>query len=239
MSANPSDKSHVAEPGNASAAPSPSEANPAAPAAAAWEEPVAVASPTVSAGVLSAEEIAAMHGVIEKLNAENTDLRDKMLRLAAEMENLRKRTEREKQDTAKYAISKFAKDVVTIADNVQLAIKAVPVEAAASDPALRTFLDGVEMTERELLIVLERNGISRLDPKGQMFDPNKHQAMTEVENPAVPHGTVVEVYQQGFLIEDRVLRPALVVVARGGAKGQKPAGEAGQEASSETPGAAG
>jgi len=155
---------------------------------------------------------------LEALVAENSEMRDRLLRTMADMENLRRRTEREKSDTARYAISNFARDVLTVGDNLRRTIEHVPAEAAAQDPALKSFLDGVELTERELLNVLERHGVTRIDPVGQRFDPNCHQAMYEVPNPDVPEGTVVDVMQAGYVIGDRCLRPALVAVAKGGAK---------------------
>jgi molecular chaperone GrpE len=156
------------------------------------------------------------------LIAENSDMRDRLLRTMADMENLRRRTEREKADTARYAISNFARDVLTVGDNLRRTIEHVPADAAAQDPALKSFLDGVELTERELLNVLERHGVTRIDPVGQRFDPNCHQAMYEVQNPDVPEGTVVDVMQAGYVIGDRCLRPALVAVAKGGAKQAAP-----------------
>jgi molecular chaperone GrpE len=155
---------------------------------------------------------------LNDLLAENAEMRDRLLRTMADMENLRRRTEREKADTARYAISNFARDVLTVGDNLKRTIEHVPAEAAAQDPALKTFLDGVEITERELLNVLERHGVTRIEPLGQRFDPNCHQAMFEVQNPDVPEGTVVDVMQAGYTIGDRCLRPALVAVAKGGAK---------------------
>lgn len=152
------------------------------------------------------------------LEAQINDLTDRLLRAHAEMENLRKRTERDKEDMAKYAISKFAREVVGIGDNLQRAIAAVPAGAAEEDPALKALVDGVSMTEREFLNVLERHGIQRLDPAGEPFNPHLHQAMTEIEDKEVAPGTVVQVYQPGYVIEDRVLRPAMVVVAKGGQK---------------------
>ena len=152
------------------------------------------------------------------LVAENSDMRDRLLRTMADMENLRRRTEREKADTARYAISNFARDVLTVGDNLRRTIEHVPTEAASEDPALKSFLDGVELTERELLNVLERHGVTRIEPLGARFDPNCHQAMYEVQNPDVPEGTVVDVMQAGYVIGDRCLRPALVAVAKGGAK---------------------
>ncbi len=160
-------------------------------------------------------------GALEALRQENAELKDRLLRAAAEMDNLRKRTERDKTDTAKYAISNFARDVLTVADNIQRAIDHVPEDAAEQDPALKSFRDGIDVTERELLKVMERHGITRLDPKGERFDPNCHQAMFEVPNAEVPSGTVLEVVQAGYVIADRVLRPAMVGVAKGGPKAAK------------------
>jgi len=157
-------------------------------------------------------------GEIEAMMAENADMRDPLLRTMADMENLRKRTEREKSDTARYAISSFARDVLTVGDNLRRTVEHVPPDAAAQDPALKSFLDGVELTERELLNVLERHGVTRIDPLGARFDPNFHQAMYEVEKNDVPEGTVVDVMQGGYTIGERCLRPALVAVAKGGPK---------------------
>jgi molecular chaperone GrpE len=159
---------------------------------------------------------------LDALLAENAEMRDRLLRTMADMENLRRRTEREKADTARYAISNFARDVLTVGDNLKRTIDHVPQEAAAQDPALKSFLEGVELTERELLNVLERHGVTRIDPLGARFDPNCHQAMYEVQKADVPEGTVVEVMQEGYVIGDRCLRPALVAVAKGGAKPTKP-----------------
>jgi molecular chaperone GrpE len=161
------------------------------------------------------------------LVAENSDMRDRLLRTMADMENLRRRTEREKADTARYAISNFARDVLTVGDNLRRTIEHVPADAAAQDPALKSFLDGVELTERELLNVLERHGVTRIDPIGQRFDPNCHQAMYEVQNPDVPEGTVVDVMQAGYVIGDRCLRPALVAVAKGATKQTTPSQQPG------------
>ncbi len=164
----------------------------------------------------------------DALAVENAELRDRLLRAMAEMENLRRRTEREKADTARYAISNFARDVLTIGDNLKRTVDHVPAEAAAQDPALKSFLEGVELTERELLNVLERHGVTRIEPLGQRFDPNTQQAMYEVPNPDVPEGTVVDVMQAGYTIGDRCLRPALVAVAKGGGKASDGNGQSGQ-----------
>lgn len=153
------------------------------------------------------------------LEAENAKLKDQLLRTLAEMENLRRRTDREVKDASQYAISNFARDVLTVGDNLRRAIETVSEEARASaDPVLTGLLDGVEMTERDMLKVMEKNGIGRIDPAGERFDPNMHQAMFEVPDPTVASGTVVQVMQAGYKIGDRVLRPALVGVAKGGPK---------------------
>jgi molecular chaperone GrpE len=158
-------------------------------------------------------------GSVEALTKEATEARDKMLRTLAEMENLRKRTTREVADARMYGITGFARDVLDIADNLQRALDAVPAEArAAADPGLKSLMEGVELTERSLLNALEKNGVKKFDPAGQKFDPNFQQAMFEVPDPSVPAGTVVQVIQAGFMIGERVLRPALVGVSKGGAK---------------------
>src|SRR5690242_21039016 len=158
-------------------------------------------------------------GSAEALAKEAAESRDKMLRTLAEMENLRKRTTREVADARAYGISGFARDILDIADNLQRALDAVPAEAkAAADPGLKALIEGVELTERSLLNALEKNGVKKLDPSGGKFDPNFHQAMFEVPDPSVPAGTVVQVVQAGYTIGDRVLRPALVGVSKGGAK---------------------
>ena len=149
--------------------------------------------------------------------------RDKMLRTLAEMENLRKRTQREVADARTYGITGFARDVLDIADNLQRALDAVPAEAkAAADPGLKALIEGVELTERSLLNALEKNGVKKFDPSGEKFDPNFQQAMYEVPDPSVPAGTVVQVVQAGYMIGERVLRPALVAVSKGGAKATPP-----------------
>lgn len=155
---------------------------------------------------------------IAALAGEVADLKDRLLRAHAEMDNIRKRSEREKTETLKYAVSKFAHDILTVGDNFQRAIDAVPAQAAEKDPVLKSFLDGVTMTERELLNVLERHGIRRMQAHNEPFNPHQHQAVMETHNAEVPSGTVVQVLQAGYMIEDRVLRPAMVIVAKGGPK---------------------
>ncbi|MCK5931078.1 MAG: nucleotide exchange factor GrpE [Fulvimarina manganoxydans] len=156
---------------------------------------------------------------IAELEAENADVKDRLLRLAADMENLRRRTEREVKDARTYAVTSFAREMLSVADNLRRAIDAVPDEARESgDSGMTSLIEGVEMTERGLLASLEKNGVKKLEPEGQKFDPNFHQAMFEVPNPNVPANTVVQVVQAGYAIGDRVLRPAMVGVAKGGPK---------------------
>ena len=158
-------------------------------------------------------------GSVELLHQEATEARDKMLRTLAEMENLRKRTAREVSDARTYGITGFARDVLDIADNLQRALDAIPAEAReTADAGIKAFIEGVELTERSLLNTLEKNGVKKFDPSGEKFDPNFQQAMYEVPDPSVPSGTVVQVVQAGFMIGERVLRPALVAVSKGGAK---------------------
>jgi molecular chaperone GrpE len=150
---------------------------------------------------------------------ESAELKDKVLRTLAEMENLRRRTEREVADARTYGIASFARDVLGIADNMQRALDAAQQELSGStDPGVKTLLEGVELTERELLKALERNGVKRFDPQGEKFDPNLHQAMYEVPDESVPSGMVMQVIQPGYMIGERMLRPALVAVSKGGSK---------------------
>ena len=163
-------------------------------------------------------------GSAEALAKELAEARDKMLRTLAEMENLRQRTRREVSDAKTYGITGFARDVLDIADNLQRALDAVPSETrAAADPGLKSLIEGVELTERSLLNALEKNGVKKFDPTGEKFDPNFQQAMYEVPDPSVPAGTVLQVVQAGYMIGERVLRPALVAVSKGGAKMATPA----------------
>ncbi|MCL4766755.1 MAG: nucleotide exchange factor GrpE [Hyphomicrobiaceae bacterium] len=170
----------------------------------------------------SRDEAADAEAGAAELESQVANLTDRLLRAHAEMDNIRKRAEREKADASRYAISRFAGDIAVLGDNFQRAASAVPAGAAEQNPTLRSLLDGVMMMEREFLNVLERYGVRRIDPAGQPFNPHLHQAVMEQQNPEVPSGTVVQVFQPGYTIEDRVLRPAMVVVAKGGARQQPP-----------------
>ena len=163
------------------------------------------------------------------LAREVADLKDRLLRTLAEMENLRRRTEREIADSRQYAVASFARDLLGVADNMQRALGTLSADFRdQADPVVKSHIEGVELTERELLKVMERHGIRKFDPQGQKFDPNLHQAMMQVPDPRVPDGTVVQVMQPGYMIGERVLRPALVGVSKGGPK----AGPANENATS-------
>jgi molecular chaperone GrpE len=159
---------------------------------------------------------------VELLEAELSDHKDRLLRALAETENVRRRGQREREDAQKFAVSGFARDLLTVADNLRRALDSLPA-GDIRDERTQSLLDGVAATERELLAVFERNGMRRVDPKGERFDHNFHQAIFEVENTGRPAGTVVEVLQPGYVLHDRLLRPAMVGVA----KGEPRSGEAG------------
>ncbi|MBM3571678.1 MAG: nucleotide exchange factor GrpE, partial [Alphaproteobacteria bacterium] len=152
------------------------------------------------------------------LEAEVAKLKDQLLRALADTENMRRRAEREKEDTSKYAVGRLAGDIVPAADNLRRALDSIPAEAKSADGPLKTLVAGIELTERELLGALAKHGIQKVEPLGEKFDYNRHQAMFEVENTGKPAGTVVQVLQAGYVIHDRLLRPALVGVAKGGAE---------------------
>ena len=165
------------------------------------------------------EAAAAAPKASTSLDRELADTRDRLLRTLADMENMRKRTEREVADARVYGISAFARDILGVADNMHRAMQALDDELRAkADDSMKALLDGVELTERELMNVLEKHGVKKIEPLNQKFDPNRHQAMFEVEDASVASGTVVQVMQAGYLIGERVLRPALVAVSKGGAK---------------------
>jgi molecular chaperone GrpE len=154
---------------------------------------------------------------VATLEAQVAELRDRFLRAVAESDNIRKRAEKDVADARSYGITAFARDVLTVADNLARTIEHVSAEARASaDPSLKALLDGVELTERDLQMILQKNGVKPINPMGEKFDPHFHQAMFEVPDSGRPHGTVVQVVQPGYAIGERVLRPAMVGVAKGG-----------------------
>ena len=152
----------------------------------------------------------------EEAEASAAEAKERALRAAAEMENLRRRTQREVADAKSFSVSNFARDMLDVADNLQRALDAVP--EGSDDPALKGLKEGVEMTARTLDRTLEKHGVRKLAPEGEKFDPNFHQAMFKVPNPDVPNNSVVQVVQPGYAIGPRVLRPAMVGVAEGGPK---------------------
>jgi molecular chaperone GrpE len=155
--------------------------------------------------------------VLEALKAENESLKDQRLRALAEVENVRRRADKEKADANLYAVTKFARDMLGIADNFARALAAVPAGVRdAADPALKAVLDGIEATDRQLLQTLERYGVKAVDTADGKFDPNLHQAIAEVPGNGKPGGAIVDVVQTGFMIGERLLRPAMVTVARKG-----------------------
>ncbi len=167
---------------------------------------------------------------IAQLEAEKDQLRDQVLRTAAEMDNLRKRTEREVSDTRSYAIAGFARDMLVATDNLSRALMVIPAELRENaDGTLKSLIEGIEMTEREMQRLLQKNGVTPIVAEGEKFDPHRHQAMFEVPDASVPEGTVVQVVQTGYAIGERVLRPAMVGVAKGGNKpAPKPDAEPGE-----------
>ena len=148
------------------------------------------------------------------LEAEVAALNDKLLRALAEGENLRRRAQREREDTARFAIAGFARDVLAVADNLGRALEALPADARTGDGPLAPFVEGVELTERELQSVFERHGVQKIDPLGQPFDHNLHEAMYEVPTRDAPPGTVVQVVEPGYVLNGRLLRAARVGVAK-------------------------
>ncbi|HTC83256.1 MAG TPA: nucleotide exchange factor GrpE [Rhizomicrobium sp.] len=158
---------------------------------------------------------AAEFAVLEALKAEVESLKDQRLRALAEVENVRRRAEKERADASQYAVTKFARDMLGIADNFARALAAVPADIrAAADPQVKAVLDGVEATDRQLLQTLERYGVKAVDTSDGKFDPNLHQAIAEVPGNGKPPGSIVDVVQAGFTIGDRLLRPAMVTVAK-------------------------
>lgn len=202
-----------------------------------FEPEAELATPDPQAGEMAAAEQAASAGFsnpfeflnaeLEKSEVDKAELKDRLVRMAAEMENLRKRTSRDIADAREYSIAGFAREMLAVSDNLRRALEAIPHEARdAGDAGFKGLIDGVDLTERSMLQALEKSGVKRISPKGERFDAHFHQAMFEVQNPDVPHNTVLEVIQDGYVIGDRMLRPAIVGVSRGGLKTAKLAAEA-------------
>ncbi len=168
---------------------------------------------------LAPEQVPEAADPLAETQRQAADFKDKLLRTLAEMENLRKRTEREVADTRTYAIASFARDVLAVADNMHRALDAIGDELRQSaEGKVKALVEGVDLTERELMKILERNGVRKFSPQGEKFDPNLHQAMYEVPNSDAAPGTVAQVIQAGYMLGERVLRPALVAIAKAAPK---------------------
>jgi len=167
---------------------------------------------------LSEEELQAAR--IQELEKETNNLKERLLRAIADTENLRRRSEREKKDASQYAVTGFARDILSISDTLSRTVATVTDELKSTE-TFKPFIEGVEMADREVLAVFERQGIKKITPDGEKFDHNFHQAMFEIENLDVPPGTILQVVQPGYVLKDRLLRPAMVGVAKGGKKNVK------------------
>lgn len=164
----------------------------------------------------------------EVLAAELADAQDKVLRALAEVENVRRRAQRDKEDATRYAIAGFARDMVGVADNLRRALDSITPQARAASEGLNALAVGVEMTESAMLAALERNGVKPIDAVGQPFDANRHEALFEIPDDTKPAGTVLQVMERGYMLRDRLLRPAKVGIAKGGPRAEPrpdPAGE--------------
>jgi molecular chaperone GrpE len=164
------------------------------------------------------ESAADWQRLVEQLQAEKADLQDKQLRALAEAQNVRRRAQQDVEKERKFGIERFARDVLSVADNIGRALSALPADLEAVDPAVRNVVIGIQATERELQSVLERHGVTRVEALGKPFNAEFHQAMMEVEDPSVPSGTVVQELAPGYLIAGRLLRAAMVGVSKGGPK---------------------
>lgn len=180
--------------------------------------PTEAGTPEQPAEAAAAAETVEKPAEVAALEAEVARLKNEVLYAKADTENVRRRLEQQAEDRGKYAVANFAKDVLSVADNLRRALDAVPPTAREGNDIANTLTVGVELTERELLTAMERYGIRQIPAMGQRFDPNLHQAMMEMEDASQPEGTVVMVMQQGYQIHDRLLRPALVGVSKGGPK---------------------
>ena len=166
-----------------------------------------------------ADPVAFLTAELDKAETENAELKDQALRLAAEMENLRRRTAKDVKDARQFSIAGFAREMLAVSDNLRRAINAIPNETReAGDAGLLTLIEGVELTERSMVQALEKHDVKKITPLNERFDPHLHQAMFEIPNTQVPNNTVLEVVQDGYVIGERCLRPAMVGVAKGGPK---------------------
>ena len=182
-------------------------------------EPTEATAETANTAAANGADAGSPEDRVAKLEAEVASLKDQLLRAMAETENTRRRAQRDREDASKFAVSSFAKELVSVADNLRRALEAVPAEGREKDEMLKSLAVGVEATERQLFAAFDRAGIKKLDPTGEPFDPNFHQVMFEIENTGKAAGTVVQVLQPGYTIHGRLLREAMVGVAKGGDAG--------------------
>jgi len=189
------------------------------------DQPAADDMPASGEAAAAAPEMVPAGQVTAALEAA-ADFKDKHLRVLAEMENLRRRTEREVADARVYGVTGFARDVLAVADNMHRALGTIETELVEhADPKMKALIEGVELTERELMKVLEKYGVTKFSPEGEKFDPNVHQAMYEVQSADLPPGHVAQVVQAGYMLGDRILRPALVAVTKGAPKSRTSAND--------------
>jgi molecular chaperone GrpE len=185
----------------------------------------APANDSIAPTEIGAAGLAPQGDALEEAKAEIGRLKDQLLRALAETENVRRRAAREREDAQRYGASSFAKDMLAVADNLGRALAHIPAEQLESDPALKSLYDGVAATERQLLAAFERHNIKRVEPLGERFDSNLHQAMFEVPGTGQPAGTIVQVLQPGYMMHDRLLRAAMVGVAKAEPAAARPNGE--------------
>ncbi|MFK7901706.1 MAG: nucleotide exchange factor GrpE [Nitratireductor sp.] len=172
-----------------------------------------------------ADPLEFLQSELEKLEADKTELHEKNLLLAADMQNLRRRTAKDVKDAREYSIAGFAREMLDVSDNLRRGLEAIPEDARNPEDAnFKTLIEGVEMTERAMMLGLEKHGVKKLNPENERFNPNLHQAMFEIPNTEVPNNTVLQVVQSGYVIGERCLRPAMVGVSKGGPKHSDAAG---------------
>lgn len=162
--------------------------------------------------------------VVETLRTELSQMKDQAMRALAEAENARTRARKDREEASKFAVSSFAKDLLSVADNLRRALDAIPAELLEQHDQVKNLVDGIEATEREMLRSFERNNIVKIDPKGQPFDPNFHEVLFEAPIPGTPAGTVIEVIETGYALNGRILRPARVGIAKDDGSGTAPTG---------------
>ena len=180
------------------------------------EDPAAdrIISPEEAEARRAAEEDMIAAEEIPSPADEAAELKDKLLRSLADMENLRRRAQKDREDALKYGAANFARDMLSVADNLRRAIDSLPAEGEAGADALKAFIEGVALTERDLLSALERHGITKIEPMGEKFDPQFHEAMFEAPVPGAEPGSVIQVVESGYVIHGRLLRPAKVGIAK-------------------------